>query len=111
MASFDGFNGINARLTVCDLNGKVLYNNDPANLGPDGSNTLVGTNLFECHHEAALAKLKGLMARAETNVYTIDKAGVKKLIYQAPVYEGETYAGYMELDLVIPFEMPHFHRE
>jgi len=111
MASFDGFDGNNARLKVCDRVGKVLYDNDPANLGADGKNSLVGTNLIDCHPEPAWSKLLGMMERQETNVYTIDKAGVKKLIYQAPWYEQGEYAGFMELSLVIPFEMPHFHRE
>lgn len=111
MANFDGFDGSKVDVTVCDRNGIVVYNNDPANLGPDGKNTLVGKNLSECHPEQALARLKGLMERQETNVYTIDKAGVKKIIYQAPWYENGEYAGFMELIAAIPFEMPHFHRE
>ena len=111
MASFDGFDGVGATLTVCDVDGNVLYSNDKSAVDADGKNNLVGTNMMGCHPEAALSKLLRLMERQESNVYTIDKNGVKKLIYQAPWYEAGEYSGFIELSLVIPFEIPHFHRE
>jgi hypothetical protein len=43
----------------------------------------------------------------EKNVYTIEKNGVKKLIYQSPWYYNGEYAGFVELSLEIPFEMEH----
>ena len=46
----------------------------------------------------------------EKNVYTIEKNGVKKLIAQVPVTMNGEFAGYVELSLEIPFEMPHFVR-
>ena len=46
-----------------------------------------------------------------TNAYTIEKAGVKKLIYQAPwFHDGGVFGGLVELSMVIPMEMPHFIR-
>jgi len=51
------------------------------------------------------------MENRKPNVYTTEKAGVKKLFYQAPWYEGGEYAGVVELSVEIPFEMPHFVRE
>ena len=110
MGSFDGFDGVNATLTVSDTAGNILYSNDKTKADADGKNTLIGANLLDCHPEPALTKLLGLMERQETNVYTIDKAGKKKLIYQTPWYEDGVYRGFIELSLVIPFEMPHFHR-
>ena len=35
---------------------------------------------------------------------------MKKLIYQAPWYRDGAYAGFVELSLVVPFELPHFVR-
>ncbi len=35
---------------------------------------------------------------------------LKKMIFQTPWYKNGTYAGFMELSLEIPFEMPHFVR-
>jgi len=44
-------------------------------------------------------------------VYTIQKSGVKKLIYQAPWFQEGKYAGFVELSLPIPETMPHFDRD
>jgi len=44
-------------------------------------------------------------------VYTIEKKGIKKLIYQAPWYENGEFSGVVELSIPIPFEMPHYIRK
>jgi hypothetical protein len=46
-----------------------------------------------------------------TNVYTIEKAGVKKLVYQAPWYKDGRYSGVVEISFEVPFELPHFVRD
>jgi hypothetical protein len=51
------------------------------------------------------------MDKQKPNVYTIEKAGVKKLVYQAPWYQDGVYAGVVELAVEIPFKMPHFVRD
>jgi hypothetical protein len=55
--------------------------------------------------------MKRLLETGETNAYTIEKKGVKKLIYQAPWYEDGQYGGFVELSLEIPAQMPHFIRK
>jgi hypothetical protein len=52
-----------------------------------------------------------LLTSGRSNVYTIEKGGIKKLIYQSPWYENGKYAGLVELSLPIPKEMPHFVRD
>ena len=37
----------------------------------------------------------------------IEKKGKKKLIYQIPWYEEGEYMGFVELSMIIPFEMEH----
>ena len=76
----------------------------------DGGAALIGTNALDCHPEPARSKLDALLASGKANVYTIEKNGVKKLIYQAPWYRDGAYAGFVELSLEIPFELPHFVR-
>ena len=71
---------------------------------------LVGSSLLDCHPDQARAKLRQLMEQRLTNVYTVEKNGVKKMIYQAPWYENRHYCGFVELSLEIPDEMPHFVR-
>lgn len=51
-----------------------------------------------------------MLEMQKKNIYTIEKDGVKKLIYQSPWYKDGQYAGFVELALEIPFEMPHFVR-
>ncbi len=51
-----------------------------------------------------------MLAAHEKNIYSIEKNGVKKLIFQSPWFKNGEYAGFVELSLEIPFEMPHFVR-
>jgi len=99
-------------ITVCDRDGIILEMNDKALrvFAEDGGAALIGTNVLDCHPEPSRTKLRGLLAEGRTNVYTIEKRGVKKLIYQAPWFEAGAYAGFVELSLEVPFEMPHFVR-
>ncbi|MDD2576134.1 MAG: diguanylate cyclase, partial [Bacteroidales bacterium] len=46
----------------------------------------------------------------QTNAYTIEKEGLKKLIYQTPWYENGEFGGLVEFSIVIPMDMPHFVR-
>ena len=100
-------------VTVCDKAGLIIEMNDKAakSFQGDGGYDLIGKNLLDCHPEPSRTKLKELLDSQKTNVYTIEKKGVKKLIYQAPWYKDGEYAGLVEFSLEIPFEMPHFIRE
>jgi hypothetical protein len=72
--------------------------------------SLIGKYLFDCHGEKSAAKIRELLITGETNSYTIEKNGLKKLIYQCPWYKNDEIAGLVEISLVIPFEMEHFVR-
>lgn len=99
-------------ITVCDANGIILEMNDRAasTFEKDGGYALIGKNLLDCHPDPARSKVQELLASRQKNVYTIEKNGVKKLIAQVPVTKNGEFAGYVELSLEIPFEMPHFVR-
>ncbi len=99
-------------ITVCGPDGIILEMNDKSRQAyqADGGEKLIGTNMLDCHPEPARAKLQQLMDTQTVNVYTIEKNGVKKLIYQTPWYQDGQYAGFVELALEIPAEMPHFIR-
>jgi len=98
---------------VCDALGKILEMNAKAAKGcqKEGGEKLMGTNVLDCHPEPARSKLKEMLEKQKANVYTIEKGGIKKLIYQVPWYLGGKFAGIVELSLEIPFEMPNFVRE
>ena len=100
-------------ITVCDDKGIILEMNDRSEIvfKEDGGRKLIGTDMFSCHPGPALLKLEELMKNKEINIYTIEKKGKKKLIYQAPWYKNDEFAGFVELSLEIPFEIPHFLRD
>ena len=97
-------------ITVCDKEGNILdMNQTSADVNSHGQK-IVGNNLFDCHPERAAKILRELLDEEKLNAYTIEKNGVKKLIYQVPWYDGEEFGGLIELSLPIPMEMPHFVR-
>lgn len=104
---------VNFAITVCDKDFKVLEMNQKSakTFAKDGGKALIGTSLMNCHPEHAREKIKQLMAGAKTNAYTIEKNGVKKLIYQTPWYKDGKTAGLVELSFELPAEMPHFVRK
>jgi len=96
---------------VCDRDGVMLEMNDHAADTQEGGRNLIGTNILDCHPEPARAKLAEMLASGQANIYTIEKAGKRKLIYQTPWYENGVYAGFVELSLPLPAQMPHFVRK
>jgi transcriptional regulator with PAS, ATPase and Fis domain len=102
-----------AAITVCDTNGIVLALNEKAatTFAEDGGLKLIGTNLLDCHPEPARSKVMELLRSGERNVYTIEKNGTRKLIYQSPWYKNGQYAGFVEMSLPLPDQMPHFVRQ
>ncbi len=98
---------------VCDPQGVILEMNDTAarHYAKDGGRLLIGKNLLDCHPDPARGKVERLLDGRKANIYTIEKNGVKKLIYQSPWTVNGEYAGFVELSLEIPFELPHFIRD
>ncbi len=97
---------------VCETDGTIIEMNSQAarDFEKDGGEKLLGKNVLDCHPEPARSKLKDILTNQKTNVYTIEKAGVKRLIYQAPWYMGGQYAGLVEISFRIPTEIPRFRR-
>ena len=100
-------------ITVCDTKAIILYMNDHSisTFQKYGGADIIGTSLFQYHHGPSANKLHELLETETNNAYTIEKNGVKKLIYQSPWYKDGKFAGLIELSLVIPMEMPHFVRQ
>ena len=112
MEQHDWIKQFPAAVTVCDCKGVILDVNDRAaqTFEKEGGRLLIGKNLLDCHPEPARSKVESLLDTCQKNVYTIEKNGLKKLIYQCPWFENGQYAGFVELSLEIPFEMEHFVR-
>lgn len=99
-------------VTVCDREGIIVEMNETSARAfeADGGLALIGRNLLDCHPEPSRSQVADLLARPRVNAYTIEKRGVRKLIYQAPWYRDGLYEGLVELSLEIPADMPHFVR-
>jgi hypothetical protein len=102
-----------AAITVCTTDGNIVAMNDKScsTFAAEGGARLIGTNLLDCHPEPARSKVAELLKSGASNVYTIEKGGNRKMIYQSPWYHNGTFAGFVELSLPIPDEIPHFNRD
>ena len=105
--------GIEAAVTVSDRSGVIVFMNEKSCqvFKDQGGRDLVGKSLYDCHPPKANEMVRKMMEDATTNVYTIEKAGMKKLIYQTPWMEGGECKGLVEISIPIPSEMPHFVRD
>ena len=104
------FHNVPFSVTVCDKDGKILEMNETAERVLSHGKHIIGQNLLDCHPEPARTKLVEMLKNHNLNAYTIEKNGVKKLIYQSPWFENGEFAGYIELSMEIPMEMPHYVR-
>lgn len=100
----------NCAITVCDADGVILYMNERARTTFASHGDLIGRNLFDCHSQASIDKIRHMLATGESNAYTIQKAGQRKMIYQTPWRRDGVIAGMVEISMVIPEEMPHYIR-
>lgn len=99
-------------ITICDKEGKIIDMNrrSIATYEKDGGKALIGKQLMDCHPERAKKIIAQLMSDGKTNAYTIEKEGLRKLIYQSPWYENGEFAGLVEMSVVLPETMPHYVR-
>ena len=101
-----------AAITVCDAAGIIIEMNDNSveMFKNNGGRKLLGTNALDCHPEPARSKMEELLRNRAPNCYTIEKDGIKKMVYQAPWFQGGKYGGIVEIVFEIPRELPHFVR-
>jgi transcriptional regulator with PAS, ATPase and Fis domain len=104
---------LDGNVIVSDAQGRIIYMNEKALLQyeKDGGIGLIGKDLLECHAEASRQKIMEIMTTGQKNVYTIEKRGKKKIIYQTPWFREGEFRGIVELSLEIPGEMAHYIRE
>lgn len=102
-----------AAITVTDAGGTIIAMNARSreSFAADGGGALIGKSIFDCHPEPSRTKLQGLYERRETNSYTIEKNGMKKIIHQIPCFTLGSFAGIIEISIPIPDALPHFHRD
>ena len=107
------FKEMDVAVIVCGADGEILDMNEKSRktfLKP-GREELIGQNVLDCHPEPARSKLADMLKNPRNNAYTIEKNGIRKLIFQTPWYEDGRFGGFIELSMEIPAEMPHFVRK
>jgi len=99
-------------ITVCDTKYKILYMNERSAeiSSKDGGKALIGKNLLNCHPPEARKKLKNVMASGLPNIYTAEKRGAKKLVYQCHWKSKGRTAGLVEFTFELPSKVPNFVR-
>jgi transcriptional regulator with PAS, ATPase and Fis domain len=104
--------GLPVAVTVTAADGTIVAMNERSRetFANDGGGALIGQSVFACHPEPALTKTRQLYETQQANHYTIRKNGQKKIIHQMPWFEGGTFAGFVEISIPIPDELPHFDR-
>ena len=101
-----------AAITVCDERGIILFMNGAAaqTFERDGGRGLIGKDVRDCHPEPARSLVADLLANPRPHSYTIEKNGIRKLIYQSPWYRAGRFAGLVELAIVLPQRLAHHVR-
>jgi PAS domain-containing protein len=99
-------------VVVSDARGIIVEMNDKAVewFASRGGKGLVGKSLFDVHHDEAQGKIRRLLETKEANAYTIERDGVRRLVYQSAWYRDGEFAGLVELLLEVPLEIPHHVR-
>lgn len=105
--------GLPVAITVTDAEGKILEMNQRSRetFAKEGGGALIGSSVFGCHPEPALTKTLELFQKMTPNHYTIRKHGQRKIIHQIPWTEEGRFAGFVEISIPIPDELPHFDRD
>jgi transcriptional regulator with PAS, ATPase and Fis domain len=104
---------LDAAVTICDKKGIIVYMNRKSivSFEKEGGRRLIGTNLLDCHPGESRNILEEMLKTHKENIYSIEKNGIKKIIVQKPVYEHDSFAGFMEISIILPEEMPHHIRK
>ena len=71
---------------------------------------LVGKNLMGCHNDRSKEIIRHLLETGGSNAYTIEKNGLRKMIYQTAWKQDGKVAGLVEISMVIPSDMSHYVR-
>ena len=106
--------GMNCAVTVADADCNIIYMNERSRLtfANRGGADLIGHNLMDYHNDNSEAIIRRLLAEGGTNAYTIEKEGVRKMIFQSAWRDEQgKIAGLVELSMIIPENMPHYVRK
>lgn len=95
--NFNWADDTNCAVTVCDTEGVVIYQNKQS-ISVNGEYR--GKSMLPCHNERSKGIIARILEKGDTNAYTIEKKGIRKMIYQtAWRREDGTVGGIIELSM------------
>lgn len=97
-------------VTVTDAGANIIYMNDKSAATFEKYGNIIGQSLYDCHSPASGVIIRKLLAEGGSNTYSIEKNGVKKLIWQSAWFTGGKISGLVEISIVLPENMPHHFR-
>lgn len=102
-----------AAITLCDTEGIILEMNDRAArmFSADGGRQLIGKNVLDCHPEPARSHLAQMLQERRANVYITERRGEYHFVYQSPWFENGRFAGFVEIVIDVPQNIPHVVRD
>ena len=77
--NFNWADDTNCAVTVCDTEGVVIYQNKQS-ISVNGDYR--GKSMIPCHNERSKGIIARILEKGDTNAYTIEKKGIRKMIYQ-----------------------------
>jgi len=95
---------MDVKVTVCDLNGIIVYMNKASILGYHkyGGEALVGKSLMTCHNQISQERIQEMLELPQNNSYLIQKENQKLMIHQIPWNEDGETKGIVELSFYLP---------
>lgn len=99
-------NEMDVRVTVCDLNAKIVYMNKASILGfhKYGGANLIGKSLLDCHLPVSQTLIREMLEHPATNTYINKKEFEQRLIRQFPWMEDGEHKGIIEFSFELPFD-------
>lgn len=99
---------LDCAVTVCDTDGIVRYQNLRSR---EVNGDVRGRSLIPCHNPRSQEIIRRLLGTGGTNAYTIEKRGIRKMIYQSAWKVRGEVRGLIELSMEIPDSLPHYVRK
>lgn len=97
-------------ITVTDAEANIIYMNDKSVATFEKYGDIMGQSLYDCHSPASAIIIRKLLAEGGTNTYSIEKNGIKKLIWQSAWFTEGKISGLVEISIVLPEDMQHHIR-
>lgn len=105
--------GLPMNVIVCDKDFMITEMNEHAvaRYAEEGGRELIGRCLLDCHNPDSRTKIKTIAETGKANIYYVEKMGIRKLVYQAPLIREGVFSGLVEMVLTLPADVSTVKRD